>query len=90
MFIVEEMMPWNTSLQLWKNIPHWHANPWSYWIGVCEHFYANKSVIDWIRSQHFDVAVVDLIQGGQSGLDPDIHHSYLHNSAIAPASKVHG
>ena len=42
-FMVEEIMPWNTSLQLWKNIFHWHTNPWIYWIDQCTHFYSNRS-----------------------------------------------
>ena len=55
------------------NLLHWHSNPYIYWIDQCEQFYANKTVIDWIRSQHYDVAVVDLIQeGGPTGLDPNL------------------
>ena len=71
-FIVEEIMPWNTSLKLFSNVLAWHSNPYTYYVEQCERFYANQSVIDWIRAQHYDLAVVDLIQGGggPSGLDP--------------------
>ena len=64
-------MPWHTAHKLFSNMFAWHSNPYTYFIEQCEQFYANQSVIDWIRAQHYDIAVVDLIQGGgPSGLDP--------------------
>ena len=66
-FLVDEAMPWNMSLKLWTMFISQLSSNYDYWVKNCKHFYANKTVIDWIQSQHFDVAVVDLIQGGPLG-----------------------
>ena len=41
---------------------NWRSTPWDYVRGVCRNFLGNTAVLEYIRSQHYDVAIVDLIQ----------------------------
>lgn len=62
-FLINEMLHWQYALNMFEN--SWrgmHTNPFTYVMAACENFLGNRQLVNLLRSTHFDVAVVDLIQ----------------------------
>ena len=67
-YLIDEMFQWSTATTIFENFflpppfPPRAASSWDYVRGVCRDFFSNTAVLDYIRSSHYDVAIVDLIQ----------------------------
>ena len=70
-YLIDEMFQWSTATTIFENfflpppsfpfVPR-AASSWDYVRGVCRDFFSNTAVLDYLRSSHYDVAIVDLIQ----------------------------
>jgi glucuronosyltransferase len=62
MFIFDQMLDWKYALNLMENFVRMPSNPWAYYSAYCDSFLGNHDLVSHLRSMHFDVAIVDLVQ----------------------------
>ena len=60
-FLINEWFRWETALNLYENFWYLESNPWNFYTAVCRIFYNDHRLMEYVRANHFDVAIVDLI-----------------------------
>ena len=60
-FLINEWFRWDTALNLYENFMHLESNPWNFYSAFCRIIYKDRALMDYLRANHFDVAIVDLI-----------------------------